>query len=559
VLSTDQSVSDSLAAVTAARQAKHDAAVLECYGAFRRITAGQFDEPVRPSILDVQGVADVLRGSLAYTLSQDQISFTETGGLGPEFGDLDGGHRYGTAEGRTHRIRISPGVIRSRTFDAARLEATKERVLDAARRSSDMLAGELLEDPDSAESAGAGSKSEIYEWSAKSRANLTETVGSLDFSDWPIAHGDLAMVTLTLPGDWLPLTPDGQTFKKMLKKFRERFEYHTGLPWRLLWKLEFQRRGAPHWHALMRVPVFVGAGVKKKMFPEWLSRTWADVVGASKERDRCDVRTREVYSEYERHLGAGTGIDFSGKDFTDPRRMGLYFLGHSSKTTDNKKYQHRVPRAWRGPGKGPGRFWGYVGLVKAVVELDVTERDQQILDRQLRKIKKARNWTVAVKRAGGAAIRAGGLSRDVDVFAVESPNRKRRYGRAAHRTANARARLAAHDRMEGPLRYSNKPGELLLHGPLTEQAWKHQKRSHYAPFSGGQGGFVLVNDALKLGLDLAYFLKARKENRGSWDGSVPPSVVGQVKDWGSNPYSRCSRRKCVTAPLLCIACSVLYD
>lgn len=444
-------VSD-LGAVVALRSDEYDK--LAGYEAFRRIK-DDFAEPPRPSLDDVESVAAILRDSADFTISQDSLSI------------VDGHVGMATAEGRTFRLAISPGTIRRRTFDAARLEATIQRAIEARIKRAD-LAG----DDDVPEGAGA----EIRCWSARSRVRMTETVGSLDYSGWIQADGTLAMVTLTLPDQWQILAPDGATFKKLVEKFRRRWVRATGIPWRLLWKLEFQKRGAPHWHALMRVPVFV----KGRIFTEWLSETWADVVGASDVVDRADLS-----SEYSRHLRAGTGVDFSGKDFSDPRRISMYFLGHSAKSVDGKEYQHIVPELWQEQGKGPGRFWGYCGLDKAVVEIDVTERQAVLLDRQLRKIKRARDWKMNVLREQGTAKRTG--VRIPAVHEVNVPRRKRSSGRAAHRTSNRRAWLAAQE---------------------TGQPWAYQARPAYAPFSWGQGGFVLVNDALQLGLDLAAYLRS---------------------------------------------------
>jgi hypothetical protein len=446
------------------------------YEAFRRIK-DNFEEPPRPSLDDVESVAAILRDSADYTLSQDSLSV------------VDGRAVMETAEGRTHRVSLSPGIVRRRTFDAARLEATNERAVDAKRRAIDSLVAGCQSCPvflevKPVQSAVTGA--EIKSWSPRSRVRMMETVASLDYSAWGKEDGTLAMVTLTLPGEWEILAPDGATFKKLVEKFRRRWVRASGLPWRLLWKLEFQRRGAPHWHALMRVPVFV----KGRIFTEWLSETWADVVNASREVDGMDKWGNDT-SEYERHLRAGTAVDFSGKDFSDPRRISMYFLGHSAKSVDGKEYQHIVPELWQEKGKGPGRFWGYCGLDKAVVEIDVTERQAALLDRQLRKIKRARDWKMNVLREQGTAKRTGAPI--PGSFEVHVPKQKKKLGRAAHRTANLRAWAAAQsDENLG------RPGDA---------SWSYCKRSAYAPFSGGQGGMVLVNDALALGLDLARYLK----------------------------------------------------
>lgn len=382
-----------------------------------------YAEPERPSKREVGWIASEIRAKLAEPVSQAEFQVA---------GDMSG---VGYSEGRTFRLGISPGIISCRSTDYSRAERTRERSTDGrpARIDGDQLpflvdgeharvsweTGEIFDD------AEASSRSEITAWSAKSRVNMSRTLASLDYSGWSRDDGALAMVTLTLPGDWVPLAPDGKTFKKLvIDKFRKRFVRSVG-PWRLLWKLEFQRRGAPHFHALMRVPAMVG----EVTFETWLSQTWADVVDASKEIDTVDA-DGVGHSEYSRHLSAGTGVDFSGKDFSDPRRIAMYFLGHSAKTQDGKEYQHIVPAEWRRPGAGPGRFWGFSGLDKALVEIELTQQDFDRFRREMRKMARARSWETAVKRQHGREHRAGVSKKDfTSPFRIRAPKlRKSAYG-----------------------------------------------------------------------------------------------------------------------------------
>ena len=345
-------------------------------------TINGYDEPERPSAGYVAAVRDSVASALAVPLAQLEYG---TDGLS------------GLTEGRTFRLGISPGIISCRSTDYSHRETTINASPERRSAAVDMLnafqvdleTGEISDDvPD----LDGPSRAEITSWSAKSRANMTRKLASLDYSTWDRADGALAMVTLTLPGDWLAVAPDGRTFKDCIERFRRRWTRAIG-DWTLLWKLEFQRRGAPHWHALARVPAMVGSVT----FEKWLAVTWANVVGASRDVDRADGS-----SEYSRHVSAGTGVDFSGKDFSDPRRISMYFAGHSAKSQDGKEYQHIVPEEWQQPGKGPGRFWGFCGLKPALVELEVTQRDYDRLRRELRKLSRARAWEVAVKRSRGA-------------------------------------------------------------------------------------------------------------------------------------------------------------
>jgi hypothetical protein len=462
----------------------------EGYAEFRRIIGG-YAEPFRPSVKSVAAAAGMLERSLAYSAGQDDSAYSVVGDKHDVGGR--GGWRVGTREGQTHRLSISPGVIRRRSFDAIKAEKSVQKAMDARLQLADQHAARLMHvglwDTTGLES---GPARVIVEFSAKSRARLVETVASLDYSAWNRADGDLAMVTLTLPGDWQAVAPSGGVFKRMLEKLRLRWRKAVDAPWRSIWKLEFQRRGAPHWHALMRVPVLV----KGVPFHDWLSKTWADVVGASKVVDGLDKDGKDS-SEYIRHLRAGTGIDFSGEDFSDPRRISMYFLGHSTKNQDGKEYQHIVPEEWRADGSGPGRFWGYTGLEKAVVEFSVTEADKVRLDRVLRKIKRARDWKMNVKRVHGKQLREGGKNVallspfEIHVKTGRGPVPGRR-GRYAHRTYNLQ-------QLDKAL--------TACGGDLDALSWSWAPRVAYAPFSRGQGGFVMVNDALALSLEIGRWLR----------------------------------------------------
>jgi hypothetical protein len=216
---------------------------------------------------------------------------------------------------------------------------------------------------------GIGERSahrEVTEWSRRSRSRMVERLAQLDYAPM-LRRGTPAMVTLTYPGEWLSVAPNGKAVKRHLVNFWKRWERRWGVPFDGPWKLEFQGRGAPHLHLWCVPPVeprIVGRGIllADKDFASWLSSTWADVV------DHQDPVHRM------RHERAGTGVDYAeGTRYADPRRLARYFSGHSLKHADGKEYQHVVPESWRTPGDGPGRWWGYRGLsvVRSTVELDL--------------------------------------------------------------------------------------------------------------------------------------------------------------------------------------------
>lgn len=149
------------------------------------------------------------------------------------------------------------------------------------------------------------------------------------------------MVTLTLPGEWEHLVPTPTQFQSMVRRFTRRLawalDHRSTLA--MVWKLEFQARGAPHLHTLLALPRSIG----DESIIAWVSRNWFEVVGSADER----------------HLKAGTSIDWSGSQMlTDAMRMAVYFSRHAN-AGQSKAYQHEIPDLWRGQSF---RFWGYSGL-----------------------------------------------------------------------------------------------------------------------------------------------------------------------------------------------------
>jgi hypothetical protein len=308
----------------------------------------------------------------------------------------------GIDEGRSFRLELGLGVIACRAFDASRVERAVARQYDRVRRDADLRAA-LADDPDGLAALDDVKGRTVVEWSAKSRRRMVQTFASLDYTPLQDAPGDLGMVTLTYPGRWEDVAPDGRTVKRHLEAFKMRWARAFGAPIVGLWKLEFQRRGAPHFHLLLSVPALMPDG---SPFASWLSSTWASIVNAPDPL------------EYARHLSAGTGLDFGTTSrMADHKRIAVYFLKHSGKASGDKEYQHTVPALWQTPEAGPGRVWGFWGLVKPVVLVDVDVVDFMTARRVLRRATAARSRHIAYQRAkrqseqlgrdGAAAVRAG--------------------------------------------------------------------------------------------------------------------------------------------------------
>jgi hypothetical protein len=258
-----------------------------------------------------------------------------------------------------------------------------------------------------------------------------------------------AMLTLTYPGDWLAVAPNGEAVKRHFAALAKRYERAWGEPLVCIWKLEFQGRGAPHFHLSTAPPMGFsriadpGTGVLRSVdFKTWLSITWADIVAHPDPEQR------------RRHRAAGTGVDYAeGIKLTDPRRMAVYFAKYG--TGGRKDYQHRVPPEWLSvalvcedcgaeydaecdecpdcgsldaelveTGAGPGRFWGYRGLTPVLATRQVSPDTGIAAGRVLRR------W-----------YRAKGLTKTVLVERVEQTT-----GRVRSRRTRKRRRLFAHGR-----------------------------------------------------------------------------------------------------------------
>jgi hypothetical protein len=162
----------------------------------------------------------------------------------------------------------------------------------------------------------AGRRGLVREFSRRSRTRLQQTLCAV-----PVAHvgRGLLFVTLTYPrawpGNWRQWKAD---LHHMAVTFARKFPAFGAV-----WKLEPQRRGAPHFHLLVVGVPFIAK--------QWLSQAWYDVVGSK------DVK----------HLVAGAQVQLA--------RSHKGVVSYASKYT--AKWQE-LPADWQ---EGVGRWWGVLG------------------------------------------------------------------------------------------------------------------------------------------------------------------------------------------------------
>lgn len=161
-----------------------------------------------------------------------------------------------------------------------------------------------------------GRRGRVREFSRRSRTRLQQTLCAV-----PIAHVGRGLLFITLtyprawPGDWRRWKRDLDTLRWRLADKFPRFG--------AVWKLEPQRRGAPHFHLLVVGVPFIAKA--------WLSEAWYDVVG----------------SKDPKHLAAGTQVQLA--------RSHRGVVSYASKYTAKRQ---ELPADWQ---EGVGRWWGVLG------------------------------------------------------------------------------------------------------------------------------------------------------------------------------------------------------
>jgi hypothetical protein len=184
------------------------------------------------------------------------------------------------------------------------------------------------------------------------------------------------LITLTYPGDWSAFGDDRQ-WKAHLRAFRERLQRKYG-KLGVCWKLEFQKRGAPHFHLLCYFGSAVGLSRKLRT---WVSRAWYEVVGSGQPD----------------HLVVGTNV----RPIHSVRQVASYVSKYVAKLVDD------VPMS-------VGRWWGVwnwslmpVVLLRAVLSSREFYRLRRVL--------------LAVRRSHGSRMPIRGAAQGIWLFLEDDP------------------------------------------------------------------------------------------------------------------------------------------
>lgn len=150
----------------------------------------------------------------------------------------------------------------------------------------------------------------------------------------------ICMVTLTYPFAYPTNGPETKEhLRRFIQELKRNAPTHTSQQFSCFWFMEFQSRGAPHYH------LFVTYSPDK----QWVSKRWYEIVN----------------SEDERHLRAGTNCELfkRGREGT---------ISYASKYAA-KQEQKQVPEGF----ENVGRFWGVSGDRRRVSASTFVSRSQR--------------------------------------------------------------------------------------------------------------------------------------------------------------------------------------
>jgi hypothetical protein len=221
---------------------------------------------------------------------------------------------------------------------------------------------------------GGGFRGYIKSFSKQSRRRLLRMVAKMDQgAALPI------FLTLTYPGEF---PTDAAVWKRHLDNFDKRLARKFPAS-AAVWKLEFQQRGAPHFHMLIW-------GISYSELREFTARAWYEVVGSGDEK----------------HLRAGVRVE-TIRSWRGVRSYAAKYIGKIENLPNFEEWGH-VGRIWgvRRPGNIP---WAEA-LTVAVNDRQVS-RLFRLLRRyaRLRAFGGQRSMSVFVGDASFWAARADGL------------------------------------------------------------------------------------------------------------------------------------------------------
>ena len=197
------------------------------------------------------------------------------------------------------------------------------------------------------EDAPKSPRGECRRYTAKSRKRQLIKFNSINEDAMVEAGWGWQWITLTVPGDY---PRDPKPHKRNLKAFEMRLRRLLGDDLKAMhWRLEFQQRGAPHWHLLMFTT--------RRITDAWARETWYEIVD----------------SGHPYHLTYGAKVD----DLETWKHAAVYAAKYSTKIDHQD-----VPAWWK------GRFWGWWKDENLPIHLETVpleRREAVVIRRQMRR------------------------------------------------------------------------------------------------------------------------------------------------------------------------------
>lgn len=206
-------------------------------------------------------------------------------------------------------------------------------------------------------------------WSPRSKRRFRLRMASIPWRE--VAY---VFLTLTYPDEF---PHDPEVWKRQLHAFFQAWSRQYGTP-KAVWVLEFQRRGAPHFHIVFEAPESVqrARGETEGMLElsklrRWYAGTWHRIVtGCDGDHARArDLGEGCVPWHYERHLEVEHCKSATGA------REAISYLERELGKENQKSLPAYLDVQEDGEARGAGRWWGVVGFRPDVEEISVTRHE----------------------------------------------------------------------------------------------------------------------------------------------------------------------------------------
>lgn len=180
-----------------------------------------------------------------------------------------------------------------------------------------------------------GNRERVTGWSSRSRMRMMRKLGSVH------DVGRMTMLTLTYDAEWTRTADGGwrtpAIVKRELDLFLKRLDHSYGRRFGGVWKMETQRRGAPHFHVGIVLADVDGDRRAQKVadreFAAFCRSAWHDIVAHGGRALPCTC--------WHRQFGADLDLRYADRVRNGRSTLAAYFAKHG--TWASKEYQHDTP------------------------------------------------------------------------------------------------------------------------------------------------------------------------------------------------------------------------